>query len=834
MPKSKAVRGDGSGKGIPAPLSTPQPADLTRSDASIRDEGDFLQDDDPDFLASFVALADEAQASRPHIAPKSTSNEAPEAALEERDQSASQHGPGEASFQRSPFKDGKPAIQASNEVLKKPQSPVEQNRSTEQTLAESDARAAIAVLEGRNVADEPRDVQEGIQDRQGSCLPPDENDYFDYATFDMGNGKPPTVHYCTDPETTERVAAFFLSEVSLGCDMEWKPFCSPKTAKEGVSLVQLASASVIGLFHFAQHETDDPALMLTPTLKLIIESPSIAKVGNNIKGDMTRLAKWFPVTPAGVVDTMDMRKAHAPQLPDSKLATQVLHLFNKVLRKEKTVRTSAWDDLLNADQQRYAANDAYASLATHSAWTERRQKSHDDFFKATRSGQKDAAGAMSRGTSPSVLPMDENTAVRLYQPPSTQVYYTWGFSDFQRETLSTQGMYRSPNWLEVAQHQHATVPLRDDLKLLTQVADEPTIACKWNRCPRLFTSLIALRIHRAYDHYWSDGPRSVWDPYGWLPLDPNFVGNPTSAHTARVLVAGSDHECQCGESFPDIPSLALHVALQVCDLIRPSAVDMVCRLLNYGLATIRPRTNIKIMDQRDKGLFSYTQGAAQVSTWSLRNTFAIATASSYLICLDRYSNIATTGKGYLDQLAIEAERGAVRFLHRHPEKKDARIHSSTCTPTSKAPSRLTWKEDRVALAQTIFLQHHSQRNPILWTELWLADLEACPCEMPLVCAIGGDGFTCNVDRMVKLLDEVRPFILEICFNTKKDRPTAPLLRFLEQSQGDSWGYGRWPSKDIVGVVKRGNQDESIVALIQYFNKKQEGKDVGITTGRHDT
>ncbi|KAK5164328.1 uncharacterized protein LTR77_010023 [Saxophila tyrrhenica] len=197
--------------------------------------------------------------------------------------------------------------------------------------------------------------------------PIQDEELFSYQT--ASPGVVPTVHYCTTIQECEQAAQLLSGETLLSLDIEWKPGPASNFAGENLSVIQMASRDNVLVLHLALIPTMPPGHsgaapeVMARTLKNIIENGSIMKVGNAIKGDLTRVAKWSGVdlSHTNVVDTIDLAKDLVTDLPNRQLATMVSHFLKKRLPKD-AVRTSDWSRPLGQEQIQYAANDAYASL----------------------------------------------------------------------------------------------------------------------------------------------------------------------------------------------------------------------------------------------------------------------------------------------------------------------------------------------------------------------------------------------------------------------------------------------------------------------------------------
>lgn len=170
-------------------------------------------------------------------------------------------------------------------------------------------------------------------------------------TNDEGVVEKVKVHYCTSKHTMEEVCArHFLNQDILGFDLEWLPYATRGSgARENVSLIQIASADRIGLFHIAIFPKDDD--LVSPTLRMILEDPNVSKVGVNIQGDCTRMKNNLGVQAQGIFELSHLYKqtkfiaAKTPQLINKvpvALSKQVQELLRLPMFKGDVVRSSNW------------------------------------------------------------------------------------------------------------------------------------------------------------------------------------------------------------------------------------------------------------------------------------------------------------------------------------------------------------------------------------------------------------------------------------------------------------------------------------------------------------
>lgn len=203
---------------------------------------------------------------------------------------------------------------------------------------------------------------------------------------------PVLVHYCKTKEVAERVAKHFVDEPVVGFDIEWKPYSFPESIKKNVSLIQLACEDRIALFHVALFQGSTATQLMPPTLKAILESPDIYKVGVAVKGDFSRVSKYLKVEPQGVYELSRLHNlvehyATDPSKVNNKLvglAPQVQQHLQLPLYKGghliddpedlSNVRSSDWSLPLNRQQIHYAAADAYAGFRLFDVLEEKRKQ----------------------------------------------------------------------------------------------------------------------------------------------------------------------------------------------------------------------------------------------------------------------------------------------------------------------------------------------------------------------------------------------------------------------------------------------------------------------------
>ncbi|EOA80798.1 uncharacterized protein SETTUDRAFT_166226 [Exserohilum turcica Et28A] len=204
--------------------------------------------------------------------------------------------------------------------------------------------------------------------------------YWSANLYQGPEGESLSIHYCKTFNVAERVAQYFLKEKVVGFDIEWKPYGNPAAIKQNTSLIQLACEDRIALFHVSLFSGTKVNQLMPPSLKAVLESPDIIKVGVAIKGDFKRVERYLRVHPQGVFELSRLHNlvewyAVDPGKVSNRLvslATQVLtHLQLPLYKGEQleddpettsSVRESDWSLPLNLQQIHYAAADAYAAF----------------------------------------------------------------------------------------------------------------------------------------------------------------------------------------------------------------------------------------------------------------------------------------------------------------------------------------------------------------------------------------------------------------------------------------------------------------------------------------
>ena len=219
-----------------------------------------------------------------------------------------------------------------------------------------------------NLRDETRLAQSGASGPLGYHIPEARmqelilsSGYWQYNLYEGPHGEKVKIHYCTSVQQTERVAHLFLNQEVVGFDIEWKPQASVSEGiRKNVALIQLASEERIALFHLARFPKGETISdLLAPTLRKVLESSDITKVGVSIKGDCTRLRRFLGLDPRGLLELSHLYKLVKYSNGDVKKINKILvslaqqveeHLHLPLWKGE--VRNSDWSQELDYDQIR--------------------------------------------------------------------------------------------------------------------------------------------------------------------------------------------------------------------------------------------------------------------------------------------------------------------------------------------------------------------------------------------------------------------------------------------------------------------------------------------------
>ena len=155
--------------------------------------------------------------------------------------------------------------------------------------------------------------------------------------------------------------AALLACDAIGFDTESKPTFRKGEIATGPHLVQLASDDHAWLFPVASGVDRS-------SLKAILESPAVLKVGFGLGNDRSALKTRLGIEIANVLDLGEVLRGPGHRgTVGAKVA--VAHFFSQKLHKSKKTGTSNWaTPRLSERQMLYAANDAHVALRLYRAW----------------------------------------------------------------------------------------------------------------------------------------------------------------------------------------------------------------------------------------------------------------------------------------------------------------------------------------------------------------------------------------------------------------------------------------------------------------------------------
>ncbi|KAJ5617085.1 hypothetical protein N7537_002199 [Penicillium hordei] len=217
---------------------------------------------------------------------------------------------------------------------------------------------------------EPESIEE--DDSTDEQLPSSTPQFWSHSSQHSPDGRKLIVHYCRTLQSTEEAVQHFLGSKVIGFDMEWKAQASGwDSIQSNVSVIQIANEERIAIFQVAlfkpARSLDD---LVSPSLKRLIESPDVMKVGVSIKADCTRLRKYLGIDAKATFELSHLYKLikygkDNPKLVNKRgvnLSEQINEHFGLPLEKSDDVRCGDWTRALSYRQVQYAATDPYACV----------------------------------------------------------------------------------------------------------------------------------------------------------------------------------------------------------------------------------------------------------------------------------------------------------------------------------------------------------------------------------------------------------------------------------------------------------------------------------------
>lgn len=164
----------------------------------------------------------------------------------------------------------------------------------------------------------------------------------------------------TAADAQQALAALTASDV-IGFDTESKPTFQKGEVSTGPHLVQFATDDAAYLFQIGRPEA---LLPLMETLRALLESPTILKVGFGLSDDLSRVRTKLGIDPHNVLDLSTALRIDKKHTLGAKAA--VARYFGQAMQKSKRITTTNWAQPVLTDKQiLYAADDAHVALRVY-------------------------------------------------------------------------------------------------------------------------------------------------------------------------------------------------------------------------------------------------------------------------------------------------------------------------------------------------------------------------------------------------------------------------------------------------------------------------------------
>jgi RNA polymerase sigma factor for flagellar operon FliA len=196
-----------------------------------------------------------------------------------------------------------------------------------------------------------------MTDQQDELLPP-------YDGISLAQ-----VRLVRTPEEAARALADMSSRDVIGFDTESKPTFRKGEESTGPHLLQFATDETAYLFQAGRPDATAPLL---DTLRALLESPTLLKVGFGLTDDLRRVRTKFGIEPNNVLDLSTALRIDKKHTLGAKSA--VARYFGKTLQKSRRITTTNWSLPTLTDKQiLYAADDAHVALRIYRRSRERQQ-----------------------------------------------------------------------------------------------------------------------------------------------------------------------------------------------------------------------------------------------------------------------------------------------------------------------------------------------------------------------------------------------------------------------------------------------------------------------------
>ncbi|CAN0157057.1 unnamed protein product, partial [Scytosiphon promiscuus] len=141
-----------------------------------------------------------------------------------------------------------------------------------------------------------------------------------------------------------------LSGKVIGLDIEWEVSAAGAPANPPAT-IQLAAGKRVVIFHVLHGQRAVPG-ELPDELVELLEDDKLTKTGVGIKGDCTRLADFYGVQVARVVDLRSLAVERKVEVGLRRgLADLCVHLRGACLPKDPAVRISKWNAAKSSQEQ---------------------------------------------------------------------------------------------------------------------------------------------------------------------------------------------------------------------------------------------------------------------------------------------------------------------------------------------------------------------------------------------------------------------------------------------------------------------------------------------------
>ncbi len=159
------------------------------------------------------------------------------------------------------------------------------------------------------------------------------------------------IHVISNKEEAFEIIRSLQNESFLGFDTETKPTFN-KGEYNHTALIQFSTLTDAYLFRINE-------MGLISPLKMLMEDPSVVKIGISIRDDLKELRAFSPFNPNGFLDLNDIAKS----LGITQIGMRSLAGIFLGERISKNKQTSNWETQeLTLAQQTYAATDAWICL----------------------------------------------------------------------------------------------------------------------------------------------------------------------------------------------------------------------------------------------------------------------------------------------------------------------------------------------------------------------------------------------------------------------------------------------------------------------------------------